>query len=353
MVYDDALLMHYSRRIKTVTSIELDGTNLSPRDLVRAAVDDSVEVRISSSALTKVAASRMALEKILRSGRVVYGVNTGVGGFVDRLIPDDRAAEMQQNLVAGVATNVGQPVDRSIIRAMMIARLNSLARGNSAVKVDTLLAYVKLVNSAVVPLVPALGSLGASGDLGPLAHIAQVLQGKGRLLEPVSDVGTRTDVSEVLKDAGLEPVRLDYKEGLALINGTSGMVGYAAVVLDEARRMLEQYEVVTCLSFEALSVRIKPFDPVVHAMKSQSEQLAYAHRIYDTLRGSNVVTEEDELSLRLNAARLEGVRREAPIEDAYSIRCAPQIMGAVMRAMTEAETVVERELNSSSDNPLV
>ncbi|MBV9831929.1 MAG: aromatic amino acid lyase, partial [Marmoricola sp.] len=149
-----------------------------------------------------------------------YGVNTGVGGFVDRLIPDDRAAEMQQNLVAGVATNVGQPVDRGVVRAMMIARLNSLARGNSAVKVDTLLAYAKLVNSAIVPLVPALGSLGASGDLGPLAHIAQVLQGRGRLLEPVSRPGVRTDVRKVLRAAGLDPVQLDFKEGLALINGT-------------------------------------------------------------------------------------------------------------------------------------
>ncbi|MER6137052.1 phenylalanine aminomutase (D-beta-phenylalanine forming) [Streptomyces sp. NPDC001815] len=306
------------------------------------AIDDTVRARVQ--------ASRQTLEKFVAEERVIYGVNTSMGGFVNYLVPVTMARELQENLLNAVATNVGAHLDDTTVRAIMTSRIVSLSRGNSAISLANLDKLIAVRNSGVVPLVPEKGSLGTSGDLGPLAAIALVCigQGKARL------DGEVLAGAEALRRVGIEPMELSFKEGLALINGTSGMVGLGSLTLARARRLLQSYLLVSALSVEGLAGKTKPFDPRVHALKPHKGQQEVATFLWETLAQSTLAVDELDTEHLLSGEMGDTAKAGSQsIEDAYSIRCTPQILGPVVDSLASIEQVVEDELNSSNDNPLV
>jgi histidine ammonia-lyase len=298
----------------------------------------------------KVQVSRETLEKFVDEGRVVYGVNTSVGGFVDWLVPVTMAQQLQENLLNAVATNVGAYLDERTVRAIILSRIVSLARGNSAISTENLDKLVAVYNSGVSPCVPEKGSLGTSGDLGPLASIALVCVGQWKARYK----GETMPGAEALAQAGIEPMKLSFKEGLALVNGTSGMVGLGSLVFAQARRLLDTYLTISALSVEGLRGMTKPFDPRVHALKPHLGQRLVAESLWRTLADSLLAVNEHDTEKTL--AGEMGVVAKAgsqPIEDAYSIRCTPQILGPVQDNLEVIAKTLESELNSSNDNPLV
>jgi histidine ammonia-lyase len=282
----------------------------------------------------------------------MYGVNTGVGGFVDRLVPLDQAARLQNNIINAVATNVGDYLDERTTRAIMLARIKSLARANSAISVENFSKLVQMFNAGVAPCIPEKGSLGTSGDLAQLAAVALVATGQWK----ARFEGSELPGAEAMRRAGIEPMVLSFKEGLALINGTSGMVGFGALLLAEAKALLDLYIGVSALSCEGLAGKTKPFDPRVHALKPHRGQQRVAEMLWQRLSDSKLALDEDSVEQML-AARMRGELQAGgghlQIEDAYSIRCTPQVLGPVLDSMRSIEGVLEDELNSSNDNPLL
>ncbi|MCG1056027.1 phenylalanine aminomutase (D-beta-phenylalanine forming) [Mycetohabitans sp. B5] len=331
--------------------LEISGAGLRMVDIARAAYDFNVNVSLGQEACESIIRSRRLLDDLILQGKVIYGVNTSMGGFVKYLIPEKYAAEMQENLIAAVATNVGSYFDDHVVRATMLARINSLARGVSAISLENLQKFVDIFNKGICPCIPQKGSLGTSGDLGPLAAIALALTGKWK----VRYRGEVMDASDALRDANIEPLKLSYKEGLALINGTSAMTGLACLLVNDAEKLIESYESVTALTLEALQGKRKVFSPLVHEEKLHPGQRASATNIYNMLSGSGMISNEDDISKELRSQLsddvIDGVDNQ--IEDAYSLRCTPHILGPIKDAVDYVKSVVENELNSSSDNPLV
>lgn len=323
-------------------TVQLEEFESAARDSVPVAVDDGVRDRVRTS--------RETLEKFVSDGRVVYGVNTSMGGFVDHLVPVTMAQELQENLLNAVATNVGAYLDDDVVRAVMLARIVSLSRGNSAIAEENLDKLIAVYNSGITPCVPEKGSLGTSGDLGPLAAIALCCAGQWRARYR----GETLPGGEALQRAGIQPMKLSFKEGLALINGTSGMVGLGSVVYEQARRLLDTYLMVSALSVEGLRGMTKPFDPRVHELKPHRGQQEVARRLWEALSGSRLAVLEQDTEAILAQEMDSSVKAGSqPIEDAYSIRCTPQILGPVLDSLTTIGVTLENELNSSNDNPLV
>ncbi|MFE6286286.1 phenylalanine aminomutase (D-beta-phenylalanine forming) [Streptomyces sp. NPDC057877] len=311
-------------------------------------------VELSEPVRARVRASRDVLEKFVREERVIYGVNTSMGGFVDHLVPVSQARRLQENLISAVATNVGPYLDDDTVRAVMLARVVSLARGNSAITPANLDKLVDVLNAGIVPCVPEKGSLGTSGDLGPLAAIALVCAGRWQ----ARWCGRTVPGAQALAGAGIEPMELSYKDGLALINGTSGMVGLGGLVHRAASRLTRRYEQVSALSVEGLAGMTKPFDPRVHAVKPHRGQRAVAGRLWEGLADSRLAVSELDtertLAAELGSAMDTHARAGSlAIEDAYSIRCTPQILGPVVDALEGIGRTLTDELNSSNDNPIV
>lgn len=308
------------------------------------------KIAASESTRNRVRASRHALEKLVDEGAVIYGVNTGMGGFVDHLVPLDKAPELQKNLIRGVATNVGDRFSDIICRATMFARIVSLSRGNSAISLENFDRFIAIYNSGIIPEIPSKGSLGTSGDLGPLAAMARVLTGEGDAWFN----NKRLPAADVLHQLALVPLELSYKEGLALINGTSCMVALAALNVTEAKELLEKYTSISAFSSETLLARVRPFHPDVHQLKPHTGQRKIAKMIWNGLKGTKLAVDDIQLSSELGSRLTDSIRQEdMPIEDAYSIRCTPQILGPVLETIEFVERIVTNELNSSNDNPLV
>lgn len=306
------------------------------------AIDDTVRARVQ--------ASRETLEKFVAEERVIYGVNTSMGGFVNYLVPVSMARQLQENLLNAVATNVGAHLDDTTVRAIMTSRIVSLSRGNSAISLANLDKLIAIRNSGVIPCVPEKGSLGTSGDLGPLAAIALVCIGqwKARLH------GEVLPGAEALARVGITPMELSFKEGLALINGTSGMVGLGSLNIARAKRLIHTYLLISALSVEGLAGKTKPFDPRVHALKPHQGQQTVATFLWDTLAHSTLAVDELDTEQLLSGEMGETAKAGSKsIEDAYSVRCTPQILGPVLDSLAAVEKTVEDELNSSNDNPLV
>ncbi|MEV0322092.1 phenylalanine aminomutase (D-beta-phenylalanine forming) [Streptomyces sp. NPDC050658] len=330
------LTLSVGRRIR-LEQIETAAKNFTPVE-----IDDTVRQRVKES--------RATLERFVDDGRVVYGVNTSMGGFVDHLVPIAKAQQLQENLINAVATNVGAHLDDTVVRAIMLARIVSLSRGNSAITEANLDKLIAVYNSGVVPCVPEKGSLGTSGDLGPLAAIALVCagQGRARYKDEVLPGG------EALQRVGIEPMKLSFKEGLALINGTSGMVGLGGVVFERAQRLFDLYLQVSALSVEGLSGMTKPFDPRVHALKPHKGQQKVAAYLWEALRDSRLAVLEADTEALLSEEMDDSVKAGSQsIEDAYSVRCTPQILGPVLDSLSNIGDTLADELNSSNDNPLV
>jgi len=282
-----------------------------------------------------VRASRAVVEKHAARGTAVYGVNTGFGALADVAIPEHQLADLQLNLIRSHAAGVGEPLPVPIVRVLMALRANVLAKGFSGIRLETLNALLALLNARVHPVVPARGSVGASGDLAPLAHLALAVIGEGQVL---ATDGTAEDAAGALARAGLAPVSLAAKEGLALINGTQASTAVLAWALLAAARLARAADVAAALSIEALRGSIHPFEPRIHAARPVPGQAASAANLTALVTGSAI-----------NASHANCGK----VQDAYALRCAPQVHGSAREAIAFARRLAEIEANAATDNPMV
>ncbi len=333
-------------------TLELNGEELSIEDLIVAGRNPQIAISIRESNWKKIGDCRALVEKWAREEQVIYGVNTSCGGFVNYLLPREKDREFQQNLIRSVTTNVGSYLPDQIVRITMITRVNSLCRGYSGIKPENLSIYLEMINKGVLPLIPEQGSLGSSGDLGPLGCIACVAIGdwKARFQ------GEVMAGAEAMKAAGIPLMKLNAKEGLSMINGTSCMAGLASENVFDAMLTIKQADAIAALSIETLLGRSNPFDLRVHRQKYHPGQYATAYNLSKLLRGSEMVLDEQEVSLDLQGLLKKNMGVQAadiPVEDAYSLRCTPQLAGPCRDGINFARETVIRELNSSNDNPLI
>lgn len=331
-------------------TVIINGHNLTIEALNQAGGNSQSRVKISEKTKKKIQDSRQLLDRFVEDKRVIYGVNTSLGGFVDWLIPIDSAGQLQENLIAAVATNVGAYLDDHIVRATILARLNSLSRGSSAISWTNFDKLMQIYNAGIIPCIPSKGSLGASGDLGPLACIALVATGKWR----AKYQGQIISGQQALQAAGIEPMKLNFKEGLCLINGTSVMAALASSLVEKAMMLIRTYDIISCLTFEGLKVKKKPFHPFVHAQKPHQGQLITAQNIWAILHDSQMAVNEKSVEEQLQSYdNTKPTATQAPIEDAYSMRCTPHIIGPIRENLEWIRQVITNELNSSNDNPLI
>lgn len=335
---------------KKINKVELNGDNLTI-DILKEIVFSRAKVIVGKSQLNKVHESFVCLDNLIRKGKIMYGVNTNMGGMRRHLISPSLGHEVQMNLLRAVSSNVGEFFDEVEVRAAMLARIHSLARGKSAIRVKNFKIFVDMLNKGIHPFIPQKGSLGTSGDLGPLAVIALAATGEGW----VKYQGKKLSAAQALKRAKINPMKLTYKEGLALINGTSMMVGVAALVVNNFEILNKSADIVGAFSVEALRGKVGPFDPRVHIHKPHIGQQITAQNIFQLIKQSNMAVSEKELQkiLKSNCSH-EGIGySEVPVLDSYSIRCIPQVHGPVKEICKLTKTTIENELNSSNDDPLV
>jgi histidine ammonia-lyase len=319
----------------TQRPVEISGASLARADVVAVARDD-VPVELTDAGRDAMAASAAAVERIAASDEPAYGVSTGFGSLANVAIPAERRAELQRALVRSHAAGLGAPVEREVVRAMMLLRARTLAMGYSGVRPVVAERMLALLNAGVTPVVPEHGSLGASGDLAPLAHCALVLLGEGEVL---SGDGEPEPAAAALAAAGIEPLELGPKEGLALINGTDGMLGMLVLALADLEQTLKLADVAAAMSVEALLGTDRAFAEDLVALRPQQGQAASAANMHRLLAASEIV-----------ASHRWGDDR---VQDAYSLRCAPQVLGAARDTLAFAATVADAELRSAIDNPLV
>ena len=316
-------------------SISVDGQHLTIAQVVAAARATPGAVQLALTPASKAAIGRAsrAVEHIVAEGRVVYGITTGFGAFKKTVIPHNQLRQLQRNIVRSHSTGMGSPLDTDVVRAMMLVRANTLASGHSGIRQPTLELLLRMIERGVHPVVPRQGSLGASGDLAPLAHIALVMIGEGR-----AEIGGRVlPGEEALAQAGLQPVELAAKEGLALTNGTAMMVALGCLAVDEAENCAFVADVAGALSLEALHGTTAAFDPRIHAVRPHPRQIATAAHLRALLAGSELVRTD----------------LTTDPQDAYTLRCMPQVHGACADAVAYGRWVLEIELNSVTDNPLI
>lgn len=319
-----------------MTPIQIDGERLSLDDLY-AIIFDRAEAELSPAARERMNASRALIERVMETGTAVYGVNTGFGKMASTRISHDEIRHLQLNLVRSHACGVGPALSEVATRAMLALRANALAKGFSGVRpvvAETLLA---MLNRGVHPMIPSQGSVGASGDLAPLAHLAQTAIGEGHAIFE----GRRMESSAALQKAGIAPLALGAKEGLALLNGTQAMLALLALALREAEIAADTADVATALSLDALRGSPTAFDARIAQVRPHAGQAITANNIERLNRGSEI---RESHRSPVNDPR---------VQDPYSLRCAPQVHGAVRDALSHIRNTVSIELNSATDNPLV
>ncbi len=315
-------------------TVELDGPGVTVSDVVKVA-RHRAEVRLSDAAMARMAAARDIVET-LAEGDPCYGISTGFGALANTAIPAGRRASLQQSMIRSHAAGMGPAVEAEVVRAMMFLRARTLALGASGARPQVAESLVRLINAGVVPAVPEHGSLGASGDLAPLAHAALVLLGEGAVL---TDDGGVTDGAEALSAAGIEPLVLAEKEGLALTNGTDGILGMLCLAVHDLAGLLTVADIVAAGSVEALLATDRAFAEDLLALRPHPGQQASAANLRTVLAGSPIVA-----SHCLDDDR---------VQDAYSIRCTPQVHGAARDTLDFAAGAADRELASAIDNPMV
>ena len=383
----------------TVT-VQFNGTSLTRAQLVAAS--RGAKVALDAQQLIAVKRAADFLAEQVRREEPIYGVNTGFGSNADRLLGAHRVRdqlpgaissgevslheELQRNLIITHAVCVGEPLAQDIVRAMLAIRINTLMRGHSGIRVETLQALADMLNAGVIPVVPKMGSVGASGDLAPLSHLALVLLGGGEAFFN----GQRMPGAEALQCAGLERVRLSYKEGLALNNGTAQMLACGVLAIDRLERLLDTADLAAAMTIDAFAGRVHAFDEAVHALRPHPGQVQVAAHLRDLLSGSTLAdipyhlvprfaswqpsswntTESQALrfDIRWDWVPLDqrhgrekfyqrfrpfrGGKKHQP-QDSYSLRCVPQVHGAVRDAVAQAARVMDIELNAVTDNPLI
>jgi histidine ammonia-lyase len=324
-----------ARRGELSDAVELTPTGIEADDVIAVARHDAA-VRVSEEARAAMERSADVVRTLAESEQPAYGVSTGFGSLATVRIPAERRAELQRALVRSHAAGMGPPVEREVVRAMMLLRARTLAMGCSGARPVVADTIVRLLDAGLTPIVPEHGSLGASGDLAPLAHCALVLIGEG---EVEDRDGARRSAAEALADAPIEPLVLTAKEGLALINGTDGMLGMLVLACDDVRMLLKIADVSAAMSVEALLGTDRAFAEDLIALRPQPGQAASAANLRALLARSEIVA-----SHRVGDPR---------VQDAYSLRCAPQVTGAARDTLDHAERVAAAELRSAIDNPMV
>ena len=319
----------------------IDGQSLTLEDVMAVARPRSHRpVRLSETARARVAESRAWVDRVADTGEpTVYGINTGFGVFSTRHIPIEQAGRLSRNLIISHAIAVGEPLPEEVVRAAMLIRANTLAIGHSGIRLETLETLIAMLNAGVHPVIPSQGSLGASGDLAPLAHLAQVLS-----RDPDDDElfcgealyqGERLTGCAAMARAGLARRVLGAKEALALNNGATFSAALAALAVGDAEHLLDKSLVALAMSLEALRGVSRAYDAHLHAARKQLGQMAVAAKVRELLAGSTLIDATDR------------------VQDAYSLRAAPQVLGAVKDSIAHVRSIIERELNAATDNPLI
>jgi histidine ammonia-lyase len=318
-----------------VAMVEIDGGSLTLEQ--SAAVADGGEVALAPAAVKRIEKARNYVEQLIERGEVVYGINTGFGALSDVTIPADRLRELQRNLVRSHACGVGEPLPEPTVRAMMVQRANVLSKGYSGCRTAVIETLIKMLNARVHPVVPSRGSVGASGDLAPLAHLALVTIGEGEAYCR----GQRMLGAEAMSKAGIEPLILEAKEGLALLNGTQAMSAVGGLALLGAERLADAADVAGAMSLEALRGTPVAFDHKIQAVRPHPGQMRCARRLRELIEGSEIRESHRDHAV------------DPRVQDAYAIRCMPQVHGAVRDSLTHVRRILEIEINSATDNPLI
>lgn len=310
----------------------LDGHSLTIGQVV--AVAKGRKVALAEEVFPRIAAGREVVEQVLRSGRVVYGINTGFGYLKNQVIPPEELEELQHNLILSHACGVGTPFDRQVVRGIMLLRANTLVRGYSGVRPELIARMLEFLNLGIHPVIPSRGSVGASGDLAPLAHLGLALIGTGT----VEYQGQVRPTTDVLQETGLTPLSLQAKEGLALINGTQPMSSLACLVSHGLDQLLDIADMAAAMSIQAGLGSCQPFRAELHALRPHPGQRRSAELLWGWMQ---------------NSALVECHHDCEEVQDAYAFRCVPQVHGASRDSHTHIATVLGREINSVTDNPII
>ena len=315
-----------------MTTVHLDGKSLTLQDVVNVA-RKGYKVEIAPEAKEQIKECAASVSEWVKEGRVVYGITTGFGDLASVVIPRDKGRQLQENLLLSHACGYGEPYPEDVVRAIMLLRINTLTRGFSGISLETLQQMVDYLNLGIHPVVPTQGSVGASGDLCPLSHVAISLIGHGEVVYK----GQKMSASEALAKVGMKPVELQPKEGLALNNGTTVMNAVAALCIVDAMNMMKNADVAASMSAEALHAVPYAFDRRTHDLRPQVGQGVVAENIRRLIEGSEII---------------EAFKKDR-VQDAYSLRCLPQVHGASRDAIGYVKEKVEIEINSVTDNPII
>lgn len=316
----------------TAKVMTLDGISLTLRKVIEVA-RNKCQVTLSEESKAQVVKSRDYVNKLLQEKKVVYGLTTGFGKFSDTYISNEDAKPLQANLIRSHACGIGEPLSEEVVRAIMLLRLNALARGYSGIRLELLETITAMLNKNVVPIIPEKGSLGASGDLAPLSHFALVIMGEGEAYYE----GKRMSGLEAMTLAGIKPISLEAKEGLALINGTQVMTAIGAIACWDAMNLAKWADCIGALTYETLLGVRDAFDPETHEVRPHKYQQIVANNLLQLTQDSKLITRQGELR----------------VQDAYSLRCLPQVHGASRDALNYIAEKLEIEINSVTDNPII
>lgn len=324
---------HPAAALRTVTV----GVGPLSFDEVIAVARHDARVELAPEAEAEISRSREVIEALAHDTVPHYGVSTGFGALATRHIPTDLRAQLQRSLVRSHAAGSGPEVEREVVRALMLLRLSTLATGRTGVRLETARAYAAVLSAGITPVVREFGSLGCSGDLAPLSHCALAVMGEGpvRLRD-----GSLAEAGDALRDNGIEPVALREKEGLALINGTDGMLGMLVLAIDDLRMLLKVADITAAMSVEGLEGSDRPFSPELHELRPHPGQAASAANITAVMAGSPIRAAHD-------------TAEDTRVQDAYSLRCAPQVAGGARDTVDHAARVAGWELAAAVDNPVV
>ena len=322
-----------SWQVVSEMTVTIDGESLTIEDVVRVARHGE-DVTLTDDARMKIEKSRQVIEAAIREGRTVYGVNTGFGDLANVSIAASDVADLQVNLIRSHSVGVGEPFPEEVVRGMMLLRANALAKGFSGVRLEVVETLLRMLNRGVVPVVPQQGSVGSSGDLAPLAHMVLVMIGEGEaFLE-----GKRMDGAEAMRRADIPLVVLQAKEGVALINGTQPMTAVGVLAIHDALRLVSDATVAGAMSLEALRGTRAAYDARIHAVRPHEGQVDAARALLSILADSEINRSHADCG---------------KVQDAYSLRCFPQVLGASIDAIRYVSSVLEVEINAATDNPLV
>jgi histidine ammonia-lyase len=323
------LIHHCAAEIQNTVVVTGDG--LTIQDVVNVA-KNKFKVIISDDAKKRIAATRAKVDTLVNEGKVVYGLTTGFGSLANVSISQDQTQQLQTNLIRSHAAGVGNPLSEEVVRAALLLRVNTFAKGVSGLRLSTVEKLVEMLNKEIYPYVPEKGSVGASGDLAPLSHIMLVLIGEGEVFYQSKRVETRA----YLKELNFEPISLSSKEGLALNNGTAVLTAVSALTIAEAYTLISGAQITAAATFEALKACSSPFDSRIHQARPHDGQVKCASNIRRLLQNSSLIDSHI-----------------CKVQDCYSIRCFAQVMGASIDAINYAKKVIEVEINSATDNPLI